>query len=314
MARAVGDPDPEEAISMTDPTAIKPLSDTLHEADAHADAAIAFCMAQGFPLGVALIAHRWRDGEADAVVAALASYQNADGGFGNGLEVDIAAPGSNPFATRLAMQALLALDPRPASAGPMLEGVDRYLAAAQDAGGDFRLSPEVLAGEIAPWFAGWAYPNLNPTACLAGLAARLGIGNERLFIRLGAMIDTIGDLDAARNGDFYQVLPYAESASLLDANGYADFVTATAEGIAARLARPDGYEDAGHALDHALGSGPALSDRIPPDLLAAQAARLLAEQKGDGGWPSPYSAAWRPWVTATAFMHLAALRDMSRGT
>lgn len=299
---------------MTDLTATPTLAAILREADTRADAAIAFCTstAQDFPLGAALIAHRWRGGPSEAVITALARYQNADGGFGNGLEVDIAAPESNPFATRLAMQAILALDPRPASTGPMLEGVDRYLATAQDAGGDFRLSPEVLAGEIAPWFAGWTYPNLNPTACLAGLAARLGIGNEQLFIRLGAMIDAIGDLDTARNGEFYDVLPYAESASLLAANGREDLVAATAEGIAARLARPDGYEDAGHALDHALGGSPALSDRIPPDLLAKQAARLLAEQEDDGGWPSPYSAAWRPWITATAFMHLATLRDMSR--
>lgn len=299
---------------MTDMTFNQSLADTLREADTRADAAIAFCASteQDFPLGAALIAHRWRGGPAEDVITALARYQHADGGFGNGLEVDIAAPESNPFATRLAMQAILALDPRSASAAPMLDGIDRYLASAQDVGGDFRLSPEVLAGEIAPWFAGWTYPNLNPTACLAGLAARLGIGNEQLFIRFGAMIDAIGDLDAARNGDFYQVLPYAESAFLLDANGYSDFVTATAEGIAARLARPDGYEDASHALDHALGGGDVLSSRIPKDLLATQAARLLGEQEDDGGWPSPYGDAWRPWITAAAFIHLATLRDMSR--
>ncbi|MGN6032255.1 MAG: hypothetical protein ACTHQE_11375 [Thermomicrobiales bacterium] len=296
---------------MTDSQPSSTIAESLRAADANADSALAFCTARDFPLGAALIAHRWRGGPADAVVAALAPYQNADGGFGNGLEADIAAPASNPFATRLAMQALLALDPLPASAGPILAGIDRYLATAQDEGGDFRLSPEVLAGEIAPWFAGWTYPNLNPALCLAGLAARLGIGNPDLFQRVGAMVAAIGDPELARNGSFYNVLPYAEGAFLLDANGHEALIAATAEGITRQLEHGD-FEDASHALDLALGGGEVLAARIPADLIAREAARLVAEQQPDGGWPSPYGDAWRPWITATAFTSLAFLRDMSR--
>ncbi|MGC4189933.1 MAG: hypothetical protein QM589_01685 [Thermomicrobiales bacterium] len=295
---------------MTDTTSTTTAAIAI-EADSRVDAAIEFCASQDYPLGVALIAHRWRSEPADAVVTALATFQNADGGFGNGLEVDIAAPQSNPFATRLAMQALLALDSLPPTATPVLAGIDRYLAAAQDDGGDFRFSPEVLAGEIAPWFAGWTYPNLNPSACLAGLAARLGTGNEQLFVRLGNMIDAIGSVETARTGEFYDVLPYAEGAYLLDANGREDLVVATAEGITERM-RNGGFEDASHALDLALGGGDTLSTRIPADLIASEAASLLAAQQEDGGWPSPYTAAWRSWTTATAFVYLATLRDMSR--
>ena len=308
MAIAVGHSYPGRNLSMTDATPILP--ETLAQAGARAEAAIAFCTAQDYPLGSALIAHRWRGGLAEDVITALTRYQNADGGFGNGLEVDIAAPQSNAFATRLAMQALLALTERPESAKAVLTGIDRYLVTAQDDGGDFRLTPEVLAGEIAPWFAGWTYPNLNPTACLAGLAARLGIGNEQLFVRLGAMIDSIGSAETARNGEFYDVLPYAESTFLLDANGYKDLVTATAEGITERM-RNGKFDDASHALDLALGGGEVLSNLIPADLLSQQATRLLTEQQEDGGWSSPYNAAWRPWVTAMAMLHLATLRDMS---
>ncbi|MGC4108794.1 MAG: hypothetical protein QM753_20950 [Thermomicrobiales bacterium] len=294
----------------TTPTFTSIIADT----DTRADAAIAFCTAtaQGFPLGAALIAHRWRGGPADDAVLALARYQNADGGFGNGLEVDIAAPESNPFATRLAMQALLALDSPPARADAMLAGIDRYLSTAQDANGDFRFTPDVLAGEIAPWFAGWTYPNLSPSACLAGLASRLGIGTPDLFARVETMIANLGDPEVARNGEFYDVLPYAEYAPLLAANGHDALLAATADGIAARMRRPDGYDDAGHALDHALGGGDVLAARIPADLLAEQAQRLLSEQQDDGGWPSLYGPAWRPWITASALLQVATVRDMSR--
>lgn len=276
---------------------------------ARVDAAIAFCTAQGYPLGSALIAHRWRDGDADDVVSALARYQNPDGGFGNGLEVDIAAPESNPFATRLAMQALLALTNQPASAGTVLVGIDRYLMTAQDDGGDFRFSAAVLAAPLAPWFAGWTFPNLNPAACLAGLAFRLGIGAPELFARVKTMMTTLGDVEHARNGAFYEVLPYVEYAPLLAIGGKEAMLAAIAEGITTRIEGGE-YEDAGHALDHALGGGAAISARIPSDLLASQVTRLLNEQEDDGGWPSAYSPAWRPWATAMAMVQLASLRDM----
>ncbi|MGB3328075.1 MAG: hypothetical protein WBA46_03920 [Thermomicrobiales bacterium] len=287
------------------------LADAARPDARQVDAALAFCSAHDFPLGVALIAHRWRDGAADDVVAALARYQNADGGFGNGLEVDIAATESNPFATRLAMQALLALRDRPDAANAMLGGIDRYLTSAQDDGGDFRFSDAVKAGSLAPWFAGWTYPNLNPAACLAGLASRLGIGQPPMFARVDAMVESIGDPEELRTGGFYEILPYAEYAPLLAQNGHAELLETTVEGITAQL-QAGAYEDASHALDHALGGGPVIAERIPEPLLSREATRLLGEQQDDGGWPSPYNPAWRPWTTATAFVHLATLRDMSR--
>lgn len=288
-----------------------PLDTTLNAADTRADDAIAFCVANDFPLGAALIAHRWRGGAAEDVITALAPYQNDDGGFGNGLEVDIASPASNPFATRLAMQVLLALDERPDCATAVLAGIERWLASAQDDQGDFRLSPAVLSSQIAPWFAEWTYPNLNPAACLTGLAFRLGAGSPELFSRVEAMVASLGNAEVARDGEFYDVLPYAEYAPLLAANGHETLLEATVEGIVGRL-HAETYDDASHALDHALGGGEALSSRIPADLIAREIARLLGEQEADGGWSSPYSAAWRPWVTATALVRGADIRDMSR--
>ncbi|MBI4926641.1 MAG: hypothetical protein HY835_02670, partial [Anaerolineae bacterium] len=43
-----------------------------------------------------LFAFDFLDGSAEAVVSALAAYQNADGGFGNALEPDKRTPYSTP--------------------------------------------------------------------------------------------------------------------------------------------------------------------------------------------------------------------------
>ncbi|MPZ83851.1 MAG: hypothetical protein GEV28_27045 [Actinophytocola sp.] len=51
-------------------------------------------------------AYLYGDGQSDDVVAALAPYLNPDGGFGNALEPDCRAPGSQPVTTMGALSIL----------------------------------------------------------------------------------------------------------------------------------------------------------------------------------------------------------------
>lgn len=264
--------------------------------------ALRFLAEQRSPLGEALVRHLWRDGSADDVVTALTAYQNADGGFGKGLEVDIAAPVSNPFATRLAMQVLTLLPP---DAGQELcASLAAWLVASQDADGDWHFAPEVRAYELAPWFAGWTFPSLNPACCIVGLANRLGIATPEMRERVVALFARLGSIDEARDGEFYAVLPYVEYVAGVDFPERDAYVAALAEGIAGRQ-----YEDAQHLFDHAINGGPELVARLPDGLLAAQADRLMDAREDDGGWPTPYNAAWRPWTTTSALVTLARLRD-----
>jgi hypothetical protein len=271
-------------------------------ADTLVDPALAFLAEKRYPLGAALARHLWRDGPADDVVTALAAYQNEDGGFGNGLEVDIAAPVSNPFATRLALQVLAQLPP---DVGEKLRAsLAGWLAASQDADGDWHFAPEVREQDLAPWFAGWTFPSLNPACCLVGLANGLGIATPEMRERVAELFDRLGSIDEARTGEFYAVLPYVEYVAGVQFPERDAYVAALAEGIAGRK-----YEDAQHFFDHAINGGPELVARLPNDLLSSQADRLMDEVEDDGGWPTPYNPAWRPWTTASAMVTLARLRD-----
>jgi hypothetical protein len=51
----------------------------------------------------ACFACHFGQGTQEELLGILARYQNSDGGFGHGLEPDIGAPDSNPFATELAL-------------------------------------------------------------------------------------------------------------------------------------------------------------------------------------------------------------------
>ncbi|MDP8909566.1 MAG: hypothetical protein M3N47_10735 [Chloroflexota bacterium] len=265
---------------------------------------VAYLDQQGYALGTAWVRHLWHDAPADAVIDALAAYQYEDGGFGNGLEVDIKAPVSNPFAARLAMTVLVTL--REPSLGPVVDGLDRWLTTTQHADGDWHFAPEIYQHGLAPWFAGWTFPSLNPACCLAGLAARLGLGSDEMQARVRRLFDEKASLDEARTGEFYNLLPYLEYLAGVDHPDRDQYLDALAANITATAER-GGYADAGHFFEHAHGGGPDLLRRLPTSLIQAQTERLLAEPEEDGGWPSPYDPAWRPWATAA---NLALLADL----
>ena len=264
----------------------------------------AYLESANFSVGLAQVDHLWSGGSAQAAMDALAAYQNPDGGFGNGLEVDIKSPASNPFAARLAMQVLLDLRDRPES--DMVTNLQAWLVANQAEDGDWHFSAETKSGELAPWFAGWTFPSLNPACCIVGLANRLGISTPKMRNRVERLFSEKASLEEARTGEFYSLLPYVEyfgHGANEDRDGWLD---AIAENIS-NTAKTNGYADAGHFWDHVLGGGPDIVSRISADVLSDFADALLAEQEEGGNWPSPYDPAWKPFVTARACSTLAHL-------
>ncbi|GAA4905589.1 hypothetical protein GCM10023405_28410 [Streptomonospora salina] len=117
-------------------------------------------------------AYHFRAGSGEPIRAALDSYRNVDGGFGNGLEPDLRGHGSQPAAVALALRYLDELGPVPAG---IADGIGRYLTGvARDSGGVPPVLPTARHTEAAPW---WRERSdfdaaLNPTATLAGLMHR----------------------------------------------------------------------------------------------------------------------------------------------
>jgi hypothetical protein len=68
--------------------------------------ACAFVENEGRPLDAALLRYDLGTGSAEAVLIALAAYQNRDGGFGHGLEPDMASPASSALATSIGLRFL----------------------------------------------------------------------------------------------------------------------------------------------------------------------------------------------------------------
>src|SRR5512145_1438131 len=142
----------------------------------------------------------------EKLLAALARYQNPDGGFSS-LEVDIAAPQSNPFAMELAL--LICLHAKVPGDHPLLQKAAAHLEATQDPDGGSRFVPEIYQHSLAPWFQGWVWPNLNPTCSLVSLLIELGLGSASLLAGVEKLFQQLAHLDGLTDGEFYDVRPYA---------------------------------------------------------------------------------------------------------
>lgn len=253
----------------------------------------------------AIIRYHWFDGSSDAVVSALAAYQNADGGFGNRLEPDIHHPSSNAFAARIAMQFLQAI---PAEAATeMRAALQTWLVENQHEDGDWHFSDESKSGFMQPWFAAWQHPSLNPACCVAGLAAALDIATEPMLDNVSRLFAAKASQQEARNGEFYNLLPYIEYTAGIDLPDAATWYDLLAERIM-EMVNANTLEDAEHFFTLAMGGSQEIIRRIPDSVISAQIDRLLGEQCDDGGWPTPYDDSWRVWSTAGNMSTLAQLR------
>ena len=124
----------------------------------------------------AMFQHEFEGGPEQAVIDALAEFQNDDGGFGHGIEPDIWMPDSSPLSTTVALQHISALGlPHD---HPLVTGAITYLIDSYDTkrAGWSKVSWEVEDAPHAPWWnyspkldgpfdpAGWG----NPSAEIVG--------------------------------------------------------------------------------------------------------------------------------------------------
>ena len=239
----------------------------------------------------------------DHLLAVLARYQNPDGGF-RGLEVDIKAPDSNPFATELALHICLqAAVPRE---HPLLQKAVAYLEQTQEENGNWRFAPGVYEHELAPWFQGWEWPNLNPTCTLAGLLKELRLGSDTLHARVERLFVQLARVEDLTSDEFYSVRPYA-SYFLPEWNHpqrelYSSGVLWWL--IRQHLAGKD--LDGNHFFAYVRHPKTYTARNLPETILKEQLERMQAEQEEDGGWPTPYNTDWRGWTTIQNLLVLRA--------
>lgn len=138
------------------------------------------------PLELSIWQNTFEEGSKDAVISALAFYQNADGGFGNALEADCWNPNSSPYTTLYAINILKNIDFNDIS-HPIIQGIFKFLesgAFCTDNGWLFSI-PSNNEYAHAPW---WAFDaktyeveSIGVTAEIVGFIIRFADSNSALY-------------------------------------------------------------------------------------------------------------------------------------
>ena len=144
----------------------------------HLEQARIFIYRNARPIDLARWQYHFEHGSREAVLTALAAYQNEDGGFGHALEADSFNPNSCPIQTLTAATILQEIGLNDPS-HPIIQRMLRYLVSGADFDETARQWLNTVPGNNDyPCAAWWKYGDkgsafsYNPTAGLAGFAIR----------------------------------------------------------------------------------------------------------------------------------------------
>lgn len=299
----------------------------------HYLAARRFIYDRGRDLERLLFQHEFESAPAWPVLEALAAYQNADGGYGRGLEPDSHAEASGALATSVALRVLADLSV-PAS-HPQVAAAVSYLAATLDpATGTWRIvPPETEAAPHAPW---WAQDGLaerfgdfklNPRPDILAQLLRLGVTVNWLP---GLVEDVIREAEERSAGglEMHDLIACARLLEAL-AESSVEFEGLRAVVEPAAVAAVAGTTAGGYGI-RALSLAPlpgsvlaeALGEAVADELAAAP-----ASQAEDGAWWPAWTwgeateteaweasrTAWAGIITLDTLRSLAAAGRVERG-
>jgi hypothetical protein len=269
------------------------------------DAAAGFVWRTGRLLDRHRFVHLFLDGDREPVLAALAAYQNPDGGFGNALEPDLRGPDSQTEPVEVAFWVLDEVD---AMDDPMVARACDWLVTASTAeGGVPFVLPSALEYPRAPWWQTEPDPpaGLVPTAAIAGLLHRHRVAHPWLE---GAIAFTWGAVDRMAETDAYEVrsvLPFLDHVPDRE-RAQAAFRRvgdlALEQGLVAL--DPAATGDVHRPLDFAPTPETMARRLFRDEVIEAHLDALVTGQQPDGGWtvgwPAWTEAAgleWRAWAT-----------------
>jgi hypothetical protein len=262
------------------------------------------------------------DGDPESVLAALAGYANADGGFGWGLHPDLRSRGSQPVAAIHAFEVFEEVAPlTSALALRLCDWLDRV--SLEDGGLPFALADAFTPGSAPLWAgADHSQPSLLITAAVCGFAQRVAAHDPAVAAHrwLSRATEYCLGRAAAIDGPT-MAIEFRFVLELLDALADRDDAAARElERLAALLpasatmAVPGGAEgERMRPLDFSPDPGRPLRRLLAPEAIAGDLDSLEAEQGEHGEWDvdfTVYSPAavieWRGYATVRALKLLEA--------
>lgn len=209
-----------------------------------------FIMDQGRALDQRRFEFHFEDGSADAVLAALAPYQNDDGGFAHSLEPDIRTPASSAIVTTIGFQMLREVR-APANHILVRKGIQYFIATYDESQQVWPIvPPEVDEAPHAPW---WNYEKspetfgqflVNPRAEIVGYLHEFsdGVPTQLLKTLTAAVLEHLDTLsDDMEMHDTLCFVRLAETKTLPNRDKVWAKLARAAQGVARSTEQLTGY-------------------------------------------------------------------------
>ena len=287
------------------------------------DAARRFMEAEGRALDQALLAQALGEADSEPALVALGVFQNADGGFGHGLEPDTTSPASTAIATSIGLRLLARLGasvrhPIVRAATEWLDGaIERQRGVWPIIGPDVELAPH------APWWSwsedlaqNWNGFRYNPTAEILGwlYTYRDAATPELIAAAEAGMRQCIAETELIEGAyDLKCAIRLAENEA---APG--DLRAPLTALIRKSAAAHDPADEHASVFDYAATPTSPFAG-VVADRLEVALTELIATQQDDGGWTCFWDWSfvdakawakakrdWRGWLTREALETLAA--------
>ena len=230
----------------------------------------------------------FENGSRAAALDALLCYQNPDGGFGHGIELDVLCPASTPIGAEVAMCYLEDLG---VQEGEVVDRLENWILAAQQDDGTIP-NPEdkIKLYPHGPW---WLGTDDIRVFSLAGMLGKWRRGSERFFSRAEEHFSSypFPDNFEIYSYPFYLYLRFAPGAEKR---------VDQLERIRRQI--PDMLHKFEDHFPLFLFSYRWVSEEISRDTLETEARKVVEALQDDGGLKSPYPNLpwWRPvWTLET---------------
>jgi hypothetical protein len=251
----------------------------------------------------------FREGGSAPVRDAVAAYRNDDGGFGNGLEPDCRAPGSQPAAVEMALRIMDECDAWDPS---LVRGACDWLAGVAPAGGGSAFVEPTLDGwPHAPWWVPeQGKPSMVSTGLISGTLHARGFLHPWLDRATQTMWELIGSATTMGPYDMYGALAFLQHVPDRD-RAEAAFGRVGQMLLDEKLAAIDPTEQGETHSPLNFAPAPDSMARVlfETSVIDAHLDHLAAGQRDDGGWtfnwPAWSPAAERDW---RGFLTVDALR------
>ena len=213
-------------------------------------------------------------GSKEACLKALMAYQNADGGFGNGIEPDITCPTSSGIGVETALWIMDVLDGFDSQAATALVS---WIADNQTQAGDIPHLPKDMADyPHQPW---WKNPDGQRILTIAGYLKKHGVVHDELYAKARNCFDQMPQPQGMQYYDYpyYVYLKYLGD-SPEDSQKLQVFKTQIPDLLAK------------HADHFPLFSRAwsLFADMVTDEILESEALRLVSTIQEDGGMTNPY--------------------------